>query len=268
MKTIYRTKHTVHFTTLPNSLLRDKKLSFRARGVLAMVLSNAEEWEVTQVWLRDQGPEGKQAVAASLRELEVEGYAVFAQERNKAGVFVRSVWTFHDAPVEQAQRTNATTPKGQRKPVADNPLAGNPVSGEPVGGLSDTKKEQPPEALSKEPAPAAAVPTFATLFVEQWSAAYETDRHVKYVFSGAKDGSAVKRLSAIGVSASDLIAMVRRAWRANGKAFFYCGKCTTIAEFAAFFNQVRAELSARPSGPAGARVASAAQLAADAKTEF
>lgn len=273
MKTIFRTKHATHFTTLPNGLLRDKQLSFRARGVLAMVLSNSEEWEVTQVWLREQGAEGKEAIAASIRELEAAGYAVFDQERRGGGAFSQGVWTFYDAPVALSQRTTKTALK---EPPTGLPPTGNPVGGKPHDGNPATKKDYQKEGLSEEEnqknsAPSAAVasevclptfgdieqiqsepqqekkvPSFGTQFIEAWSAAYLADRGEKYFVAGAKDAVAAKRIAASGLSVADLISMARRAWVSSGPKFYRCEKAITISYFVSSFNEIRSELSAKP----------------------
>ena len=80
----------------------------------------------------------------------------------------------------------------------------NPVSSEPANPVSSNTTEETQKRPTKNAAPAAAA-SFAKVFVEGWSAAYEADRGVKYVFGGAKDGSAVKRLAATGVSSADLL---------------------------------------------------------------
>jgi hypothetical protein len=86
-KTIFRVNRKSHFTTIPNTTVRDKTLSFRARGILALLLSNTEDWVVHKSWIVEQGTEGKEAIAAALRELESRGYATYAELREK-GQFV------------------------------------------------------------------------------------------------------------------------------------------------------------------------------------
>lgn len=65
----------VPFAQIANEALRDKRLSFKARGVLALVLSNVGEWEATLRWLCKQSDkDGRHAVQQALNELTELGY--------------------------------------------------------------------------------------------------------------------------------------------------------------------------------------------------
>lgn len=114
MKTIFRPELESHFTCLPNALFRDKTISFKARGVLTMILTHTEEWEVHRGWLIEQGTEGREAIQTAMHELESAGYAVFSQSQMQEGGFTRSVWTFHGSPVPISARSRKTFQKRKR----------------------------------------------------------------------------------------------------------------------------------------------------------
>jgi len=66
---------SVPFAQIANSALRDERLSFKARGILAMVLSNVGEWEATAEWITNQSQrDGSRAVQTALNELTELGY--------------------------------------------------------------------------------------------------------------------------------------------------------------------------------------------------
>jgi hypothetical protein len=140
-KNIFRSVLTANFTTLPNAMLRDRSLSFKARGMLAMILTNAEQWEVHQGWIVEQGTEGREAIAGAMREAEAAGYAAFSEIRD-GGRFLRCVWTFHDAPIPVSERTNRTRWKPcDEKPCDGKPSYGKPCHGKPCDGDPATKKD-------------------------------------------------------------------------------------------------------------------------------
>jgi len=127
VKTIHRSHHTVNFTVLPNSLLRDKRLSFRARGILAMMLSHSDEWETNMTFIESMGIEGREAIQTALRELVELGYLEREKPHTTDGKFDKMVWIWKDSPCVVL------------------PADGKPTSGEPA-----TKKEQGIEEEQKE----------------------------------------------------------------------------------------------------------------------
>lgn len=164
MKTIFRSTHREHFTMLPNALLRDRTISLRARGLLAMALSNAVDWVVTKAWVEEQVPEGREAIRTAFRELESAGYAVMTEQRDLLGKIVSRTWTFYDTPVPVSDRSNSTETHSTKNPTQpsvngdNNPSGGNTHCGKPAakkeqgsseGTSSDTIAVPAKEALKK-----------------------------------------------------------------------------------------------------------------------
>jgi hypothetical protein len=102
----------VPFAQIANGALRDRRLSFKARGVLAMVLSNVGEWEATARWLESQSDkDGAHAIQSALNELTELGYRVVTYERDNQGRLHASAQWFHE-PM-QISRPSENPPIGK-----------------------------------------------------------------------------------------------------------------------------------------------------------
>ncbi len=73
------------FTQIPNEWVRDQRLSRKARGVLAEIMSHSVGWHVSVNGLVKSGPEGRDAIKAALAELKDADYLQVSQTRGKGG---------------------------------------------------------------------------------------------------------------------------------------------------------------------------------------
>ena len=86
------------FTILGNEVIRDRRLSYRARGLHHVLLSLAEGYQLRVAWLVEQGPDGRHSVLSALKELQACGYLEIRRERGAGGRFIRTVWIVTDVP--------------------------------------------------------------------------------------------------------------------------------------------------------------------------
>lgn len=80
------------FTQIPNTWLRDERLSLRAKGLLAQLLTHSEGWSVTMRSLAGLNGCGRDAVRSAVRELEEAGYLTRRQDRAETGEFAEAIW--------------------------------------------------------------------------------------------------------------------------------------------------------------------------------
>lgn len=88
---------TAAFTVLSNAVLRDSRLSFKARGLLAYLLSLPDNWQTSAEHLATQSPDGAYSIRTALTELEEAGFIRRTKHRDDLGR-VRTVTTVFDTP--------------------------------------------------------------------------------------------------------------------------------------------------------------------------
>lgn len=107
-----------HFTVVTNALIRDERLSWKARGLLIFVLSMPDNWRTTSAHLARVGPDGRDSVRAGLAELEAAGYLTRHRVRKADGTFEHQV-TVYDNP-QRAGDNSVSSPQpetGKPAPV-------------------------------------------------------------------------------------------------------------------------------------------------------
>jgi len=82
---IVRRRRVDRFTIVPNDVLRDVRLSWKARGLLAYLLSLPDDWRTSSDRLARLGPDGRDAVRSGLRELEELGYLTRRRSQSSTG---------------------------------------------------------------------------------------------------------------------------------------------------------------------------------------
>jgi len=106
----------VPFAQIANAALRDKRLSFKARGILALVLSHSGEWSATKRWLESQSDnDGRASIQSALNELTMLGYRTVTTERGSDGIRTVVIWRHEPEQSISCRSGNltATKPDGQ-----------------------------------------------------------------------------------------------------------------------------------------------------------
>jgi hypothetical protein len=135
---IHRSHPEKYFTLISNETLRDERLSYTARGVLAELLSRPDGG--ARVQGRSRQGEGRRAMRAAFAELEAAGYLHRRRFHGERGQFVTELHLFDrpvtaipddDAPPPDRDTASGTpVPTGEtaRQPRSDRDTAsGTPV---------------------------------------------------------------------------------------------------------------------------------------------
>jgi len=86
-----------NFSIMSNAVIRDSRLSYRARGVLLEILSRPDNWRVSGDSLARSGKEGRDAILTALKELRDCGYIRTETKRLPNGRFETNNYVY-DTP--------------------------------------------------------------------------------------------------------------------------------------------------------------------------
>ena len=120
------------FARVPNTLLADSRLSWKAKGIAAYLCGKPAGWKMRVADLVKQGPDGRSSIRAALDELRAAGYAEYAQSREN-GAFSEGEWKISDSPIY----STAASP-----PRSGNPHPVNPHADNRYHSKKDQKKER------------------------------------------------------------------------------------------------------------------------------
>ena len=136
MSSIIRAPRSHNYDVLPRDVVRNTSLSYRARGVLQRLLSNADGYSMTIRDLAREAPEGRDAIASAVRELARAGYVVYERRQRPNGQW-ETITTVYDEP----------------QPSPEKPSPGNPASGGPGSGESGRNRGSSRNSNSNKPPP-------------------------------------------------------------------------------------------------------------------
>lgn len=152
-QTIFRVANRQRpYSQISNDMLRDKRLTYEARGVLGFILSLPPDWQFNMNWLLQQGNLGRDRALKIIKLLTAAGYCVKSRNRNKDGTLSANEFVFTDDP----------RPLPENQAVADKSTPCNPVDSEPhpgfqgVGTNKEITKKQNKNNLAHPPSTTAA----------------------------------------------------------------------------------------------------------------
>lgn len=128
-----------NFSVISNSVIRDNRLSYRARGVLLEILSRPDNWRVSGDSLARSGKEGRDAILTALKELRDCGYIRTVVERMPNGTFETKNFVF-DTPQDVVPNPGNPTTVSVEAPNPGKPNPGKPKS-DNQGSLEELSKK-------------------------------------------------------------------------------------------------------------------------------
>ena len=110
-------KYDNPFVQIDKRILEDARLSWKAKGLLAYLLSKPHDWQVRTADIVKKATDGKTAVLTAITELINTGYATREQSHTEAGQWAETVYVITEVPQSGFPYTV--------KPYTDNPLHSN-----------------------------------------------------------------------------------------------------------------------------------------------
>lgn len=154
-----------NYTIVPNEWLRDQRLSYKAKGILAYIMSHRADYELTVEQMVEQSSDGANAIYSGLKELVGVGYLIREQRRNPNGTMGAIDYRVADEVTASRKSACGKPRSGDDQGKNDEP-AGQTASrfsacGKTASGKSKTKKEhsleeQGLEEQEKTPTPSPA----------------------------------------------------------------------------------------------------------------
>ena len=97
-----RVEKNKNYTTISNVFLRDERLSLKAKGFLAMIMSLKDDWDFTIEGFVKITKEGESAIYTAIKELKDFGYCREEKIRDEKKRIVGNEYTFYEEPKTQS----------------------------------------------------------------------------------------------------------------------------------------------------------------------
>lgn len=131
-KTIFRVhKKNGDFFIMHKSVVETSKLSYKAKGILAYLLSKPDNWKVYLSDVENHSTDGRQAIQSGIKELEDAGYIYRKPAKDlETGKLTGWEWNVYETP------SDGKTDKRKTR------LTGNPSDGKPATTNNDLTKNK------------------------------------------------------------------------------------------------------------------------------
>lgn len=183
--TITRRKYDRDFTIVSNDFLKDARLSWKAKGIIAYVAMLPDDWVLNMRDLTNRATDGRDSLYSGIKELETCGYCAKTMQRNPDGTIAGYAYEICDKPVfVQPFTENPDTVK----PDTDKPGTENPT----LLNTNQTKDESKPSNNGNN----ASQNTFASLFPDE-------PKEKKTLFRNSDVYKMVKFENGVGVDYSE-----------------------------------------------------------------
>lgn len=122
---IVRVEKNKNYSVVNNTGLRDERLSWKAKGILAYILTLPDDWVFYREELATHAKDGLDSLRSGMKELKEYGYLQRLPIRNDKNKIVSWETVIHEVPQVE--------PLADFPPVEEPPVENPPVENPPVG---------------------------------------------------------------------------------------------------------------------------------------
>jgi hypothetical protein len=114
---VVRRSRAQNFTVLDNSVLRDRHISWKAKGLYSFLSSCSSSYRLTIKRLVEHSGDGRESTMSAVRELQRCGYLQIKRVRGAGGRFVSTTWIVIDPADRSSEDALSSTapPRGGNK---------------------------------------------------------------------------------------------------------------------------------------------------------
>lgn len=121
-----------NFSIVSNKIIRDTRLSLKARGLLILMLSLPDNWEFSIAGLSTTSGEGKDSIRNGVKELESAGYLTRQRKHLPNGKLAEMEYTIYEEPIETTKEEATQDSPIKEEPALEKSTQVNTVQGKPT----------------------------------------------------------------------------------------------------------------------------------------
>ena len=114
------------YTRVANSIIRDDRLSWKARGLMTYLMSLPDDWIVYISELVKHAPDGKDSLTSGMNELRKYGYVSLEPQRDPQGRITHWQYEIYEEPQQPETENPLLDQQEAEKPEVEKPEVENP----------------------------------------------------------------------------------------------------------------------------------------------
>lgn len=118
-------KPSSNFTTIPNHIINDKRLSFKAKGLFLYLISKPDGWSFSADRIKFDSKDGEDSILSGLSELE--NFGLLSRKKLRLGGIFKGYDYFLSFDFTPSPEKPVTVPPSPEKPSTGKPSTEKPV---------------------------------------------------------------------------------------------------------------------------------------------